>query len=90
MSPCSNPWYLYIIRCKNGHLYTGVTTAVARRFYEHASGGPKAAKYLRGKGPLTLMHQETLADRSRALRREIEVKKLSREGKLTLISNGEN
>lgn len=90
MSPCSNPWYLYIIRCKNGHLYTGVTTDVARRFNEHASGGPKAAKYLRGKGPLTLMYQETLADRSRALRREIEVKKLSREGKLTLISNGEN
>lgn len=87
MSLSSNPWYLYIIRCKNGHLYTGVTTDVARRFNEHVSGGPKAAKYLRGKGPLELMYQESLADRSQALRREIEVKKLSRERKLTLIAN---
>ncbi|GGP51328.1 GIY-YIG nuclease family protein [Shewanella saliphila] len=78
-------WYLYIIRCANSHLYTGVTTDVTRRFAEHQSGGPKAAKFLKGKGPLTLMYQETLVDRSSALKREIAVKKLSRLQKLQLI-----
>lgn len=79
------PWYLYMIRCANGHLYTGVTTNVARRFKEHTSGGVKAAKFLRGKGPLELAYQETLENRSAALKREIEVKKLSRQQKLSLI-----
>ncbi|GGP49597.1 hypothetical protein GCM10009347_15840 [Shewanella algicola] len=78
-------WYLYIIRCANSHLYTGVTTDVTRRFAEHQSGGPKAAKFLKGKGPLTLMYQETLIDRSSALKREIAVKKLSRLQKLQMI-----
>lgn len=78
-------WYLYIIRCANSHLYTGVTTDVTRRFAEHQSGGPKAAKFLKGKGPLTLMYQETLVDRSSALKREIAVKKLSRLQKLQMI-----
>ncbi|MCT8988185.1 GIY-YIG nuclease family protein [Shewanella sp. KJ10-1] len=78
-------WYLYIIRCANSHLYTGVTTDVTRRFAEHQSGAPKAAKFLKGKVPLTLMYQETLVDRSSALKREIAVKKLSRLQKLQLI-----
>ncbi|WP_372940447.1 GIY-YIG nuclease family protein [Shewanella sp.] len=80
-----NEWYLYIIRCANSHLYTGVTTDVTRRFAEHQSGGPKAAKFLKGKGPLTLMYQEALVDRSSALKREIAVKKMSRLQKLQLI-----
>jgi putative endonuclease len=78
-------WYLYLIRCANGHLYTGITTDVARRFNEHQSSSPKAAKYLRGKGPLTLMYQEQVGSHGDALRREIAVKKLSRSQKLTLI-----
>lgn len=80
-------WYLYLIRCANGHLYTGITTDVARRFNEHQSGGAKAAKFLRGKGPLTLMYQETVGSRGDALRREIAVKKLSRAQKLALIES---
>ncbi|MEL4431874.1 GIY-YIG nuclease family protein [Shewanella mangrovisoli] len=80
-------WYLYLIRCANGHLYTGITTDVARRFNEHQSNGPKAAKYLRGKGPLTLMYQEQVGTRSDALKREIAVKKLSRAQKLGLIES---
>ncbi|UXK08476.1 GIY-YIG nuclease family protein [Shewanella putrefaciens] len=80
-------WYLYLIRCANGHLYTGITTDVARRFKDHQSNGPKAAKYLRGKGPLTLMYQEQVGTRSDALRREIAVKKLSRNQKLALIES---
>lgn len=81
-------WYLYLIRCANGHLYTGITTDVARRFNEHQSSSPKAAKYLRGKGPLTLMYQEQVGTRSDALKREIAVKKLSRAQKLALIELG--
>lgn len=81
-------WYLYLVRCANGHLYTGVTTNVARRFSEHQSGGIKSAKYLRGKGPLTLMYQEQVGSHGDALRREIAVKKLSRAQKLTLIESG--
>ncbi|MGL5360794.1 MAG: GIY-YIG nuclease family protein [Shewanella sp.] len=80
-------WYLYLIRCANGHLYTGITTDVARRFNEHQSNGPKTAKYLRGKGPLTLMYQQPVGTRSDALRREIAVKKLSRAQKLALIES---
>lgn len=82
-------WYLYLIRCTNGHLYTGITTDVTRRFNEHQSNGPKAAKYLRGKGPLTLMYQEQAGTRSDALKREIAVKKLSRTQKLALIESVE-
>ncbi|WP_297896059.1 GIY-YIG nuclease family protein [Shewanella sp.] len=82
-------WYLYLIRCANGHLYTGITTDVTRRFNEHQSNGPKAAKYLRGKGPLTLMYQEQVGTRSDALKREIAVKKLSRAQKLALIESAE-
>ena len=81
-------WYLYVVRCANGHLYTGVTTDVARRFSEHQSGGIKSAKYLRGKGPLMLMYQEMVGGHGDALRREIAVKKLSRSQKLALIESG--
>ncbi|WAL79124.1 GIY-YIG nuclease family protein [Shewanella sp. DAU305] len=84
----SSLWYLYLVRCANGHLYTGVTTDVARRFSEHQSGGIKSAKYLRGKGPLTLMYQEQVGCQGDALRREIAVKKLSRSQKLALIESG--
>ncbi|MCS6237074.1 GIY-YIG nuclease family protein [Shewanella baltica] len=84
----SSLWYLYLVRCANGHLYTGVTTDVARRFSEHQSGGIKSAKYLRGKGPLTLMYQEQVGCHGDALRREIAVKKLSRAQKLALIDLG--
>ncbi|MBP7664299.1 MAG: GIY-YIG nuclease family protein [Shewanella sp.] len=83
----SSLWYLYLVRCANGHLYTGVTTDVTRRFSEHQSGGIKSAKYLRGKGPLTLMYQEQVGSHGDALRREIAVKKLSRAQKLALIES---
>ncbi|ABL98357.1 Endonuclease containing a URI domain [Shewanella amazonensis] len=83
MSPI---WQLYIIRCATGELYTGVTTNVARRFDEHQCGGARAAKYLRGRGPLTLVYQENVGSRGDALRRELAVKKLSKAAKEALIS----
>lgn len=79
----ANSWKLYILRCGDGTLYTGITTDVEKRFTAHASG--KGAKYTRGRGPLELMYQEDCGDHSTALKREAEIKKLSREEKEKLI-----
>lgn len=76
-------WKLYILRCGDGSLYTGITTDVEKRVETHRSG--KGAKYTRGRGPLELLYQEICGDHSAALKRELEVKALSREEKLKLI-----
>ncbi len=78
-------WYLYILKCKDGTLYTGITTDVSKRFSQHASG--KGAKYTRGRGPLELVYQEACLDHSEALKRELYIKSLSRPMKLELIKN---
>lgn len=78
-----NTWYLYILRCKDGSLYTGITTDVERRLEAHQKG--KGAKYTRGRGPLELVYRETCGSHSDALRREREVKALPREQKMELI-----
>ena len=78
-------WSLYLIRCRNDSLYTGITTDVPRRFGEHQSGSPKAAKYLRGKGPLELVFYTEVGSRSEASVAEARVKKLSRPEKDALI-----
>ena len=77
-------WVVYIIRCGDGSLYTGITDDLERRFKAHESG--KGAKYTRGRGPLELVYQENCADHSEALKREYALKKLPREQKLKLIS----
>lgn len=79
-------WQLYILRCGDGTLYTGITDDLPRRLKAHRSG--KGAKYTRGRGPLELVYWEDCPDKSAALRREIAVKKLSRQEKLTLIGEG--
>lgn len=76
-------WYLYILRCRDDTLYTGITTDVEKRFEAHQSG--KGAKYTRGRGPLQLVYRETCGDHSAALKRELEMKKLPREQKQRLI-----
>lgn len=76
-------WYLYILRCGDGTLYTGITTDVEKRFAQHRSG--KGAKYTRGRQPLELVYQAECGDHSAALKREYEVKRLPREQKLMLI-----
>ena len=82
-------WYLYLIRCRDGSLYTGIATDVARRFAEHQGKGDTGAKYLRGRGPLTLVFQKKLGSRSLALKVESRVKKLSKARKEKLIRTGE-
>ena len=76
-------WKLYILRCGDGTLYTGITTDVQRRLEEHRSG--KGAKYTRSRGPLELVYREECTDKSSALKRELEIKALSRSEKLKLI-----
>ena len=76
-------WKLYILRCRDGSLYTGITTDVEKRLAAHNAG--KGAKYTRGRGPLELVYQEVCIDRSHALRRELEIKALPKEEKLKLI-----
>ena len=73
-----NNWFLYLIRCKHGRLYTGITTDVERRFEEHNSSDKKGSKYLRGKAPLELVMKKKIGSRGMALKIEAEVKKLSK------------
>ena len=76
-------WYVYMLRCGDDSLYTGITDDVQRRLAVHKSG--KGAKYTRGRGPLQLVHQEQYDTKSEALRRELEIKALSRQEKLMLL-----
>lgn len=83
-----NIWYLYILRCGDGTLYTGITTDVEKRLEAHRAG--KGAKYTRGRAPLELVYREVCADHSAALKREMAVKKLSREEKHRLIQSSDD
>ncbi len=83
-------WSLYLIRCNNNSLYTGITTDVARRFQEHQSNTAKSAKYLRGKGPLHLVFQIEIGSRSEATIAEAKVKKLPRTEKEGLVHGSLN
>ncbi len=80
-----NNWFLYLIRCRHGRLYTGITTDVLRRFEEHKSHDKKGSKYLRGKSPLKLVMKKRIGDKSLALKIEAEVKKLSKAKKELLV-----
>ena len=78
-------WSVYIIRCDDDSLYTGVTTDLERRFREH-SGLRRGAKYFNGRIPREVAYSENGHDRSSACRREAAIKKLSRADKLALIN----
>jgi uncharacterized protein (TIGR02453 family) len=77
------PWAVYLVRCADGSLYTGIATDVARRVAEHNRG--IGARYTRARGPVSLLHQEPAADRSAALRREAAIKRLPRSLKDRLV-----
>jgi len=84
----SSLWSVYIIRCGDGSLYTGIATDVDRRFSEHSEQGPKAAKYLRGRLPLDLVYRKEIGNRSEASKEELRIKSLSVSKKVILISSG--
>jgi putative endonuclease len=77
-------WAIYIVRCADGSLYTGIARDVGRRVTEHNSSNRRASNYTRARRPVTLVYQEAAASRAAASRREHEIKRLSREAKLAL------
>jgi putative endonuclease len=79
------PWYLYIIKCSDHSLYTGIATDVERRFIEHLTDPKKGAKFFRGRGPEQIVYLEEFADRSEASKRESHIKSLSRKQKEALV-----
>ena len=78
-------WYLYIVKCRDGSLYTGITIDVARRFEEHCGKGTAGAKYLKSRGPLKLVFQAKIGNRALAMKVERKVKKLPKDKKEMLI-----
>lgn len=80
------PWQLYLLRCGDGTLYTGIALDAQKRLLMHRRG--KGAKYTRGRGPLELVYTETCPSHSAALKRELEVKAMTREEKEALIADG--
>ena len=81
-------WRLYVLRCADDTLYTGITTDLVRRVYEHNQG--KGAKYTRGRTPVEIIYFECHDSRSSALKAEASFKKLSRKKKLETICEKEN
>ena len=81
-----NKWFVYILRCADNSLYTGITTDIERRVKEHNDDNRRAAAYTRARRPLELVYSESHESRSKATKRELEIKKLSRIQKQTLFS----
>lgn len=79
------PWFVYIIQTARGTYYTGIALDVKKRFQEHKNSGLRGAKYLRGKGPLMLVYQQRFENKSAALKREHEIKQLSKKQKEALF-----
>ncbi|HCX04177.1 MAG TPA: hypothetical protein DHM42_06775 [Clostridiales bacterium] len=81
-------YYVYILKCRDNTLYTGYTNNIKDRIQTHNSG--KGAKYTRGRLPVELKYFEEFEDKGEALKREHEIKKLSREDKVLLIQEGKS
>ena len=80
-------WFVYMLRCGDGSLYTGIATDVERRLDEHERGA--GAKYLRGRGPFGIVLEYEAADRGAALSLEARIKKLPRDRKELLVREGD-
>lgn len=76
-------YYIYMLRCKDGSIYTGYTDNIYKRIEKHRNG--KGAKYTRGRGPFELVHYESFFTKEEAMQREAAIKKLNKEAKLKLI-----
>ncbi|MEE8543439.1 MAG: GIY-YIG nuclease family protein [Gammaproteobacteria bacterium] len=80
----SPQWHVYVVRCADTTLYTGIATDLHARIAQHNAG--RGAKYTQSRRPVTLVYQETVADRGAALRREHQIKRLAPRAKRTLVS----
>ena len=81
--PKGEPWYVYILRCRDNTYYTGATNDLRARVVKHNNGD--GAKYTRGRRPVNIVYTEKLPTKRRALRREAEIKKWSRSRKAALV-----
>lgn len=86
MDASGSPYTLYLLRCSDGTLYTGITLDLQRRIDEHNTSG-KGAKYTRSRRPCVMVYHELLENKSNALKREIAIKKMSRTQKEALLLN---
>ncbi|MBL4620778.1 MAG: GIY-YIG nuclease family protein [Immundisolibacteraceae bacterium] len=80
-------WWVYMVRCADDTLYTGITTDLNRRLAEH-NAGPAGARYTRARRPVELVYQQPCDDRSSASKHEYQIKKLTLSGKTKLIGEG--
>jgi putative endonuclease len=80
-----SPWYVYIVKCADDSLYTGIAKDVDRRIEEHNHSNLLGARYTRGRRPVSLVYHETLDSRSQASKRENEIKCLTRKEKEALV-----
>lgn len=87
-SSSTDPWFIYMARCSDSTLYTGIAKDPAKRIKEHNSG-PDGAKYTKARRPVTLVWHEACVNRSEATKREGQLKRLSREKKLQLVAGFE-
>lgn len=81
-------WYVYILRCEDGTLYTGVTSDIQRRIHEH-NHTKRGARYTRGRRPVSLVYHEQVSGRSVAQQREAAIRKLDTVAKWQLLSQYE-
>ena len=79
-------WFVYLLRCSDSSLYTGITTNPPKRLYEHNNSN-KGAKYTRGRRPVNLVYQEKLASRSEACQREYEIKQMKKSEKEQIVND---
>jgi putative endonuclease len=82
--PTSTEWHVYVVRCADTTLYTGIARDLQARINQHNTG--RGAKYTRGRLPVTLIYQEAAADRGAALRREHEIKRMAPQAKRALVA----
>ena len=80
-------WWVYMVRCKDDSLYTGIAMDVAKRFRDHQEGGKRGAKYLRGRGPLFLVFTKEIGQKGVALKVEMQIKRMKKMRKEALLKN---
>lgn len=83
MPSAPGPWLVYVLRCRDESLYTGITNDLAKRLAAHAAG--RASKYTRSRLPVRIAYQERQATKSLALKREAAIKRMPRREKLSLV-----
>ena len=81
-------WYVYILKCADGSFYTGITNNIERRLTEHNKSKTVGSKYVRMRRPVVLVYKQRIGTRSEALKKESEIKRLTRTVKQTLIDMG--